>query len=149
MQRQQTETPRLPAKNTYLLVLKLQHEGQASGLAHIKKPTEVLSGDEGQWRYLCAHPLPYCRSLLSSRAGLAHSSGTPTFMAAAPGTLLNHMAPVASRLMLVGFRGLLQMEKYFSTSYPLPRAQQRDRRLKHTPSLSVKEAYYLVFMAVA
>ena len=93
-------------KHTWsFFVLELQHEGQASGLAYIKKPIEVLSWDEGWWCHLCALPLPHSWMLVSSRAELAHSFGTPIFVPAAQGTLLNHMALVASRAYAFGFCG--------------------------------------------
>lgn len=96
--------------------------------------------DEGQC-HLCAHPLPYSQSVPSSRAGLAHSSGTPTFMAAAEGTPLNSMALVASRADAFGFHGTVTNGGILLNQPPLPRAQQKDSRLKHTPGVSAKEAY--------
>lgn len=73
---------------------------------------------------------------------LVHLSVTPIFMVASQGMLLYHLAVMASVACTVrscgnDAKGEIVLNQLLCTL----RAQDRDSRLKHTLSLSVKEAY--------
>lgn len=75
-------------------------------------------------------------------------SGTPVFTVAAQDTPSNHLDLVAITAYVHRSHRTITNGKQFLTGY-LPSSQHRRSKLKHTPSLSVKKAYYLIFIAVA
>lgn len=89
----QRHNPSFSVKEATLLILELQTEGKASGLAHIYWPMKLLSRNIGCGHHLGTLPLPCSRSLLSPRN--IHLSGAPIFAVATWGTPPNHLAMVA------------------------------------------------------
>ena len=86
-------TPSLSVEEVYLLVLL---GGRLQVCTHLED-TEVLSGNIGQERQLCALPLPHYSSPVSPRKELVSPSGTPVFVTAAQGTPQEHPALGATR----------------------------------------------------
>lgn len=66
----------------------------------------------------------------------------PVFAAAAQGMPLDHLALMARRVCIPGSHGTLTIGDRVLGRLPPP-GHFTDSRLKYTPSLSVKEAYFL------
>lgn len=83
-------------KEAYVLGLQLQHEEQASGLAHIQCLQRCSPMIKAGGCNLCTLPLACFRSLVCPRKELVQSSGAPIFATAIKEKLLGHPRLVAN-----------------------------------------------------
>lgn len=91
--------------------------------------------------YICALSLPCSRAPVSPGGECLCISGTLIFVAATQRMPLDHLALVPGGLMFLDPTRLLQSDSFWQTATPPGHCM--DKRIRHTPSLSAKEAYFL------
>lgn len=98
-----------------MLVLELRPEGQASGLAHVRRPIDGLSGKGGWWTPCLPSFSASLRLVSISQKGIQTLIGCPDSCRCCKVTSLDRLAVVADRLM--SHTGLSPTEKEFLTVY--------------------------------
>ena len=106
----------------------------------------MLSGMEAGRCHLRALPLPCSSSPVTPEKECIPSSGTPILPAEAHGTNLGCLVLVTNGACTSGSHGSPTKGERFLKQLPPP---EHKRQQTKVPSLSVKEAYYLIFKAVA